>query len=187
MHVSPEDILIIRSRDEWRDWLFHNQSFKTEQWIAIFKKAYAEKGLLYDDAVLEALCFGWIDGLTRGLDKEKFIIRFTPRKKGSTWSLVNKKRALELIKKGLMQKGGLKTIAEAKESGWWEYAYSTSEKPKIPDYLLKELKQHESVWQKFNALSYAEQSRYISGIISVKKEETKLKKIQNIIDEISGL
>ena len=94
-----------RNRDEFREWLEKNHDKKKELWIIFYKK-HLNKGMPYDDAVEEALCFGWIDGILKRIDEEKYIIRFSPRRPKSVWSKHNIARAKKMIKEGKMKKIG---------------------------------------------------------------------------------
>lgn len=102
-------------RNEWRAWLEENHATAQELWLVIYKKHTGKVGVTYEEAVEEALCFGWIDGVMKRLDAEKYALRFSPRKKGSVWSESNKRRVTKLIKQGRMTEAGLVKVKEAKE------------------------------------------------------------------------
>jgi uncharacterized protein YdeI (YjbR/CyaY-like superfamily) len=95
-----------RSRQAWRIWLAENHKKKQEIWLIFYNKASGKQKVSIIDAVEEALCYGWIDGILKKLDKERFALRFTPRRKRSVWSPHNKRRCLELLKKRKMRKAG---------------------------------------------------------------------------------
>ncbi len=122
---KPTNWSYFQTLQEWTDWLEENFTQK-EIWIEIQKKKSTKLGINLNDAVTEALCFGWIDGLMYSLDQNSFIIRMTPRQKKSPWSLINKQRALKLIAEGRMRAAGYKCIEQAKENGWWDKAYSSA-------------------------------------------------------------
>src|SRR4030042_684550 len=103
----PSEFLTFASREEWRTWLSQNGNQAKPQWVLIFKKNAGETGLRLEEAVEEAICFGWIDGMLRGVDDAKYLLKFSPRKKGSIWSAVNKERAEKLIVAGKMTGVGL--------------------------------------------------------------------------------
>lgn len=108
------------SRDQWRAWLEKNHRRLAGIWMIFFKKHTGKKSISYDDAVEEALCFGWVDSLVRRLDEERYIQKFTPRKEKSTWSKSNKDRMEKLIKQGCMTEAGLAKIRAAQENGSWD-------------------------------------------------------------------
>ena len=95
------------TRAEWRDWLAGNHAAEPEIWLVAYSKASGKPSLAYNDAVEEALCFGWIDSINKKLDLECRAQRYSPRRKGSPWSEMNKARARILIEKGLMTEAGL--------------------------------------------------------------------------------
>src|SRR5512136_2082325 len=110
------------SRDEWRAWLEENHATATEAWLVHNKKHTGKPGLALEEAVEEALCFGWIDGVLKPIDEEKYALRYSPRKKGSLWSETNKRRVRKLIKQGRMTEAGLAKVQEAKANGEWRAA-----------------------------------------------------------------
>ena len=138
--------------------------------------------IVYNDAVEEALCFGWIDSTIKRIDDETYKQKFTPRKDKSVWSLVNKKRAEKMIREKKMAKAGLKKIEIAKKNGQWEKAYTSKEKIKMPDYLEKALKTNETAWKNFNNFANSYRNQYIGWVISAKREETRAKRIATVID-----
>jgi uncharacterized protein YdeI (YjbR/CyaY-like superfamily) len=113
--LSEEDPRSFRSLAEWGDWLVENDSDESAVWIIIQKKASEKTGVRYEEAVLEAVAHGWIDGKMRRLNDEEFMQRFTPRRRNSVWSLSNRERAERLIAEGRMTPAGMKTVEEAKE------------------------------------------------------------------------
>lgn len=104
--------LYVTDRDAWRAWLEKNYDTEKEIWLIYYKKHTGKPRIPYDDAVEEALCFGWIDSTVKRVDDEKFAQKFTPRKNKSNWSDLNKKRAKKMIREGRMTKAGfLKTCS----------------------------------------------------------------------------
>jgi uncharacterized protein YdeI (YjbR/CyaY-like superfamily) len=104
-------------REDWRAWLAAHHATAQEIWLVIHKKHAGKAGLTYVEALEEALCFGWIDGILKRIDDEKHTIRFSPRRKNSIWSEQNKKRIRKLIQEGRMTEAGLAKIKEAKANG----------------------------------------------------------------------
>jgi len=99
--------LYLKNRDEWRRWLEKNHKREPEIWLIYYKKHTKKSSIPYNDAVEEALCFGWIDSTVKGIDGEKYAQRFSPRKPKSNWSEPNKERIERLIKEGKMTPAGL--------------------------------------------------------------------------------
>ncbi len=108
------------SPQDWRDWLIKNHDTCTEIWVGLYKKGSGKIGITYNEAVEQALCFGWIDGLTKGVDEESYKIRFTPRRSKSNWSMSNINRVEMLIKNNQMTPAGLKRLESAKLDGRWQ-------------------------------------------------------------------
>jgi uncharacterized protein YdeI (YjbR/CyaY-like superfamily) len=100
-------------REAWRDWLVRNHGTEKEVWLTLYKKNSGRRGVSYDAAVEEALCFGWIDSAIRGVDGESYAQKFTPRKPGSRWSDSNRARMRRLIDEGRMTEAGLAAYRSA--------------------------------------------------------------------------
>ena len=104
--------LYAKDRKTWRDWLSKNHDKESEVWLVRYSKSSGKLCISYDESVEEALCFGWIDSIEKGLDSERFAGRFTPRKPQSNWSPSNRARAKRLIEQGLMTSAGHKALPE---------------------------------------------------------------------------
>src|SRR5216684_444518 len=111
------------SPSELRAWFEQNHQTTQELWIGFYKTSSGQPSITWPESVDEALCFGWIDGIRKSIDDISYTIRFTPRKPSSTWSVVNIKRAQELIDQGLMQPAGLKAFQLRKENKSGIYSY----------------------------------------------------------------
>lgn len=170
-----------KDRAEWRRWLADNHSDKNMVWVIIYKKGSKKKGLRYEEAVEEALCYGWIDSKMQSIDNERFRQRFSPRRKNSPWSKNNKDRAERMIKAGVMTEAGFKVIEEAKLNGWWDKAYTSKERLDIPEDLLKALKQNSEAWSNFKVFSNSAKLRYVYWIENAKQEETRRRRIAEVI------
>lgn len=119
----PSSWLICNEAKDWHDWLESNYLTQTEVWLQISKAHMKDMGIKIDDAVEEAICYGWIDGKMFSLDQDKYILHFTPRRLDSLWSRKNKKRAETLMAMGRMIEYGLEKIRAAQKNGNWENAY----------------------------------------------------------------
>jgi uncharacterized protein YdeI (YjbR/CyaY-like superfamily) len=96
----------VNSRREWRGWLERHHAERREIWLLSYRKSTGRQTVAYEEAVREALCFGWVDGLERGYDEDSFALRFTPRRPRSNWSESNRARVRELLVAGLMTEAG---------------------------------------------------------------------------------
>src|SRR6184192_690748 len=108
--METRKTLYVTSREEWRAWLTKHYQAETEVWLIYYKKHTGQPRISYDDAVEEALCFGWIDSIVKRIDDEKFAQKFTPRRDGSKWSALNKRRLRKLVREGQMTEAGLAKV-----------------------------------------------------------------------------
>jgi uncharacterized protein YdeI (YjbR/CyaY-like superfamily) len=125
---------------EWAAWLEANHETETEVWLVYFKKASGKESIAWAEAVEVALKFGWIDGVIRTIDDQRYAQRWTPRRPKSKWSLVNKEIVLRHIADGELRPRGLAAVEAAKASGEWERAYTVQPPTPIPDDLKARLK-----------------------------------------------
>lgn len=123
----PDQCLTFATREEWRAWLEQHCASEREAWLVHYKKKAAQRTVTYDEAVEEALCFGWIDGLLKSIDGERYALRYSPRKRRSIWSQSNKRRVEKLIAEGRMTAAGLAKVTEAQENGEWDAATAREE------------------------------------------------------------
>ncbi|MBV8445473.1 MAG: hypothetical protein JOZ92_06105 [Candidatus Dormibacteraeota bacterium] len=119
MPASPPTELLLPSLQAWRRWLQRNADDATEAWVVISKKSLLPSGLSFDDALDEAMCFGWVDVSSRRRDDTTYLLRFTPRRQRSAWSMTNVTRVQRLSAEGRMQPAGDAAVARAKEAGLW--------------------------------------------------------------------
>lgn len=172
--------LTTKDRRSWRAWLAKNHAKRKEIWFVFYKKHTGKPTVSYEDAVQEALCFGWIDSTVRKFDDERYIQLFTPRKKGSNWSDLNKRRVKKLIAEGLMTEAGLLKIAEAKKDGSWKNLDAV-EKLTVPPDLLKALSANKKVAEMYKELSPSRKKGFLYWIGSAKTEGTRTKRIAETI------
>jgi uncharacterized protein YdeI (YjbR/CyaY-like superfamily) len=179
--MNPEKTLCFKSRKNWRKWLEKNHDSWEEAWLVHYKKSSIKNGINHSDGVEEAICFGWIDGKLKSIDKDKFILRYSPRKKKSVWSKINKERAEKMIKHGRMTKAGLDKIEEAKSSGFWDSAYTNKKREKIPAILKKALLKNKGTWDNFRKFANTYRNMYIGWVDGAKTEETRTKRIKEVL------
>ena len=143
MNISlPKNTFNFKNRDDWRNWLEENFKTEKEIWLIYFKKHTKKLSVSYDEAVEEALCFGWIDSTVKTIDDERYMQKYTPRNENSIWSKVNKKRAEKMLEQDKMTEHGMKLVEVAKKNGNWDKAYSSSDNYDMPKELLNELKKY---------------------------------------------
>ncbi|MGY4884046.1 MAG: YdeI/OmpD-associated family protein [Nanobdellota archaeon] len=138
------ETLYVTDREKWRKWLANNYDKKKEIWLVFYNKASGKSRIPYNDAVEEALCYGWIDGIVKKMDEDRFAQRFSPRRKTSVLSEMNKQRIRMMIKQKRMTDFGLKAVAHA-----FDKDKDKKEKFIIPTEILSELKKNKLAWRNF--------------------------------------
>ena len=136
---SESPIKSFASSKQWKEWLAKNSTTSRNGiWLRIFKRDSGEASITYNEALDEALCFGWIDGQKKAYDEKSWLQKFTPRRSKSIWSKRNKTRAFQLIEQKRMQPSGLKEIETAKKDGRWDKAYDSPSQMRVPaDFLAR--------------------------------------------------
>jgi uncharacterized protein YdeI (YjbR/CyaY-like superfamily) len=175
-------IAFFKSSDEFRAWLEENHAKAQELWLGFFKKSAPEKGITYQEAVDQALCYGWIDGVRKGLDETSYTIRLSPRKPRSIWSAVNLKRFGELAELGQVRPPGHKVFEERdqKRSGLYSYEQRNAG---LDSSYQKQLEANEKAWAFFRAQPPWYQRTASWWVMSAKKEETRLKRLAALIED----
>ena len=170
-----------KDRKAWRKWLEKNHATSPGIWLIYYKKISGKKRLEYNDAVEEALCFGWIDSTARPLDEEKYMQRFTPRKPKSGWSNLNKQRIERMIEQSLMTAAGLEKIDIAKKNGSWESLdkiYAPVEQLQIPSDLAKEFSRNKKAKNNFENFAVFTRRQFLYWINSAKRDDTRKERIK---------
>jgi uncharacterized protein YdeI (YjbR/CyaY-like superfamily) len=173
-------------QDQWRKWLEIHHAVETEAWLILYKKKYQDQGLSLNEAIEEALCFGWIDGKLKSLDEKRYTLRFSPRTAKSIWSMSNIHRVEKLIEKGKITETGYQKISEAKANGEWDAAIRREEVDIIPKELENALRRVDGAITAYQSLPNSRKKQYIYWIQTAKREETKQRRIQKIVEEILG-
>jgi len=171
--------LYVTNRDEWRSWLEKNHDKEKGIWLIYYKKHTNAPTIPYEDAVEEALCFGWIDSIVKRIDTEKYMQKYTPRKNKSNWSESNKTRVERLMEQGLMTESGLDKIREAKGNGSWHRLESV-DKLVLPPDLEKALTSNKRALENFNNFAPSSKRQYIWWVMSAKREVTRKKRIREV-------
>ena len=170
------------SSKQWKEWLVMNYSTSNNGiWLRIFKKDSGEVTITYDEALDEALCFGWIDGQKKTYDEKSWLQKFTPRRSKSIWSKRNKTRVAQLIKEKRMQPSGLKEIETAKKDGRWDKAYDSPSQMEIPADFLAILEKDQQVYEFFKTLNKANKYAIAWRLQTAKKPETREKRMQILL------
>ena len=173
--------LYFKSREEWSDWLKQNHRISNGLWLVFYKTITKKETMNYDDAVEEALCFGWIDSVIKKRNEEYYVRKFTPRKPNSKWSELNRRRVEKLIKDELMQAEGFKKVDEAKTSGMWDKPDRPEISLDISEDFSEALKANPKAENFFHDLTPSYKKQFMGWINSAKRMETREKRIQESI------
>ncbi len=173
--------IFFKRPSDLRKWFEKHHAKEQELLVGYFKKDSGKPSITWPESVDEALCFGWIDGIRKSIDEVSYTIRFTPRRARSTWSAVNIKRAGELTKQGLMMPSGLKAFEAREENRSGIYSYE-QRSPDLPDPYSRLLKKNKAAWNFFNAQNPSYKKAANWWVLSAKKEETRLKRLGQLID-----
>ena len=176
-----KNAILFKKKEEWRKWLEKNHLKLTEIWLIHYKKACNKISISHNDAVEEALCFGWIDSTLKKIDEEKYILRYTPRKNKSFWSKINKEKAEKMISQGKMTQAGLEKINLAKKNGLWKKAYTNKVRDKLPYDLEESLQSDKIAWKNFQNFANSYRNMYIGWINNAKTDETRIKRINEVV------
>ncbi|MDQ1278815.1 MAG: hypothetical protein QG670_75 [Thermoproteota archaeon] len=179
--MSSDNVLSFTSRDEWRSWLEKNHSTEDEIWVYILRKHSNEVGLMLEEAVDEAICYGWIDSKMKSLNGDKFVLRFCKRKPNSYWSKINRNRAEKMIESGRMSEAGLASVEAAKKTGIWYNVYTSKVSPTVPKDLAEALRLNPPSMDNFTSLSNTAKLQLIAWVEEAKKPETRKKRINEYV------
>lgn len=177
MTEAPENSIHPLSRAEWRAWLAENHTRITGVWLVMYKKATGKPRVDYDEAVEEALCFGWIDSKGNKLDDERSLLWFTPRKAKTGWSKPNKERIERMLATGQMMPAGLAKIEAAKQDGSWS-ALDAVEALEIPADLETALAANPIAAQHFATFPRSAKRGILEWISNAKTAETRAKRVE---------
>ncbi|MGB0523590.1 MAG: YdeI/OmpD-associated family protein [Flammeovirgaceae bacterium] len=175
------DAIFFNNAAELRQWFHENHNKATEIWVGYYKKNSGKANFSWSESVDEALCYGWIDGIRKSIDEERYRIRFTPRKPNSIWSAVNLKKMEVLIANGLMQAAGLAAYEKKKKDKSKVYSFEQKEVSLSPTYEAL-IKANEEAWGYFQQLSPYYKKASIWYVMSAKRETTRQKRIQLLIE-----
>ncbi len=167
----------------WRAWLARHHDISTELVVGFHKKDSGRPSITWPESVDQALCFGWIDGVRRRIDETSYTIRFTPRRKGSTWSSVNIARVAELTRLGLMDPAGMAAYEVRSESKSGIYAYEQRKHAELPEAMERQFKRTRKAWAFFQAQPAGYRWTATWWVVSAKKEETRVRRLAALIED----
>ena len=169
------------SPEQFRQWLERNHDSATELLIGFHKKSSGKKSVTYAEALDEALCFGWIDGVRKNLNETSYTIRFTPRKPRSIWSNVNVKHVERLQQEGRMQRAGLEAYERRAPERTGIYSFENAPRELPPEYE-KTFRRNKAAWKFFQEQPAGYKRLMVFRTVSAKKEETRLRRLKQLIE-----
>jgi uncharacterized protein YdeI (YjbR/CyaY-like superfamily) len=165
------------NRDAWRAWLEREHGRGEGVWLISYKKATGKPALPYDEAVEEALCFGWVDSTARRLDDERSMLYFAPRKRGSGWSRPNKERIARMMAEGRMAPAGLAKVEAARADGSWS-ALDDVENLVVPDDLAAAFVRYPGSDERWEAFPRSARRALLEWVQNAKRDETRAKRVE---------
>lgn len=180
--MKPRTVTFFQSPSDLRKWFEKNHATAPELWVGFYKKDSGRASITWPESVDEALCFGWIDGIRKSVDEVSYKIRFAPRRRGSIWSAVNIKRAAALTDERRMRPTGVKAFAARRENKSGIYAYEQRH-AELEEPYNGMLKKNKAAWDFFQARPPSYRKTLSWWIVSAKKEETRLKRLEKLIEE----
>ncbi len=179
-HTDGVEMYYAKDRETWHNWLLKNHEIKKSVWLIYYKPVSGKTRVSYDDAVDEAICFGWIDSKPNKLDEMRSLQFFAPRNPKSNWSKVNKKRVERLIEQERIYPAGMAVIEQAKQNGKWD-ALNEVEENVIPEDLMKALSKNKIAMDYFMAFPKSSKKNILEWIYNAKQEETRKKRITETV------
>jgi uncharacterized protein YdeI (YjbR/CyaY-like superfamily) len=179
-HVDGREIVEVADRAAWRQWLADRHAQRESIWLVFHKQASDGTSPTYDEAVEEALCFGWIDSTVNRLDDRRSLQLFAPRKPRSTWSASNKERVARLEQQGLLAPAGIAAIERAKQDGTWS-ALDAIERLEEPADLAAALDTVAAARASWNGFSPSSRKAILWWVVSAKRPETRTKRIDQTV------
>ena len=172
---------------DFRAWLEQHHDSEPELWVGYHKKGTGRPSMTWPESVDEALCFGWIDGLRKRIDAERYMIRFTPRRARSIWSSVNIARVAVLTAEGRMRPAGVAAFAARREDRSGIYSYEQRERAKLDPAFEKRFRAKKRAWTSFEAMPTSYRQAAIRWVMTAKKEETRERRLATLIaDSAAG-
>jgi uncharacterized protein YdeI (YjbR/CyaY-like superfamily) len=183
--MMDELMLCFENAQLYWDWLEENHNSTDALWIKFAKVKSGIPSITYSEALEVSLCFGWIDGIKKSFDSQYFIQRFTPRRKNSLWSAINREKAERLISEGIMKLAGLEAIEKAKKNGMWEKAYSSQSIIVMPQDFLEQLNENPLAQAFFETLDSRNRYATLHRLETTKNPEVRKQKMNTFIEKFN--
>jgi uncharacterized protein YdeI (YjbR/CyaY-like superfamily) len=186
--ATGDELPIIEVPDQraWQRWLAENHGTTVGVWLKFAKKGSPTPTVTYDEALEEALCFGWIDGQVRRFDAHFYLQRFTPRRRASKWSQLNREKATRLIDEGRMQAAGLAHVEGAQADGRWDAAYPAQSHAEVPEDLQRALAQNQRARTFFESLTGSTRYAFLYRLHHVREPAARERRISSYVELLSS-
>lgn len=171
---------------EMRAWLEAHHATAPELVVGYYKKGAEKTGISYFDSLDEALCFGWIDGVTHGIDEHSYSKRFTPRRAGSVWSAVNIRKAEGLVKRGRMAPAGLRAFEARDPAQTGRYSFEQKKAPELSEEYAARFRADRKAWARFQEMPQSYRTAAIHWVTGAKHEETRLRRLATLMWDSRG-
>ncbi|HKS30983.1 MAG TPA: YdeI/OmpD-associated family protein [Chthoniobacterales bacterium] len=173
--------IFFATSDDFRAWLEKYHQITTEQWVGFHRKSSGHASITWPEAVDEALCFGWIDGLRKTIDARKYKIRFTPRRPSSIWSAINSARIRELIREGRVRLAGRTAFQKRTAAKSHVYSYENRKAAKLSSAQTKLFRVETAAWKFFQRQPKSYRQTAIWWVVSAKRSPTRENRLQRLI------
>ncbi len=186
-HEQAETAIFFATPAAFEAWLEEHHASARELWVGYYKKDSGQPSITWPESVDEALCFGWIDGLRKTIDAQRYRIRFTPRKPGSNWSAVNVARVAVLTAEGRMRPAGLAAFERRRDERTAVYSYEQRHEAMFDAASETQIRANEEAWAFFSARPPSYRQAAIRWVMNAKKEETRQRRLETLIaDSVAG-
>ncbi|PYE86802.1 uncharacterized protein YdeI (YjbR/CyaY-like superfamily) [Phyllobacterium leguminum] len=185
MDIDVTRTLSFATTADFAEWLALHHARESEIWVKLYKKSSGTPSVSWSEAVIEAIAWGWIDGIKKSNDETSWFQRFTPRRAKSGWSKINRDHAERLVAEGRMREPGLKEVAAAKADGRWDAAYAGSAAMEFPEIFLAALAANTAAKTTFDSLKRSQLYSMYHRLHTAKKEETRRNLMAKMIEMLS--
>jgi uncharacterized protein YdeI (YjbR/CyaY-like superfamily) len=175
--------IFFATADEFRAWLEEHGGSQTELLVGFYKKGSGLPSMTWSDAVDQAVCFGWIDGQSKGIDEVSYRIRFTPRRSGSIWSKVNIAKVAKLTEQGLMRPAGVAAFGRRRADRSGVYSFEREEEARLEPDQEKRFRANEAAWEFFQSQPPWYRRTAIHLVVSAKRPETRERRLATLIED----
>jgi len=181
--MEPREVTHFGSPDAFRAWLKVNHSMRDELWVGYWRKSTGRSSITWEESVDEALCFGWIDGIRKRVDEDAYTIRFTPRRKSSTWSRRNIDRYAELQAAGRIASAGVTAFEAGLGQTSGRYSFEQVPPPALSDEFLVRLRAHKTAWADWEKRPPGYRKQVAHWVMSAKRESTRQRRFSALLED----